>query len=269
MKPIQSISLNSIRNARELGGYPAADGRTVKKGVLLRTAALYGISDEDTCRLTDTYRLEHIIDLRMPMEIAGAADPAIKGAQYHHLDVLDEKALSDQGGDDFDLQSLDVVQLVAISEQSGMLNEYMYIGFLTSPFGKKAYSEFLDILLSADPDRAVLWHCTSGKDRTGLGAMLLLSALGVDESVIIDDYLLTNTFNAPRINATRQHLESKGYDPALIEKAVVMYDAVNGQYMKNVLAFLKKNYGSVTDFIRGELHKSLSEINSLKEKYLV
>lgn len=265
----QSIPLNSIHNARELGGYVTADGKRIREGVLLRTANLGRISDADIRLLTDTYRLQHIIDFRMVMEMNGAEDPQIEGAMYHHLNVIDLSKLPVQDVPEVDILSFDIVQMMEMAEQLGMLEENMYIGFLMHDEGKKAFREFFRILLSADPDRAVLWHCTSGKDRTGLAAMLLLSALGADEELIVEDYLLTNTYNAQRIAGTRQYIKSKGYDDALAEKAVIVFDAVDERFMRNAIAWLKKEYGSVVGYIRDGLQLSQEEIKSLKKKYLV
>ena len=264
-----SIHLNSISNARELGGYITADGKRIKNGLLLRTASLNGISDEDARLLTDVYRVQHIIDFRMTMEMTGAEDPPISGAQYHHLNVIDLSTLPVQDAPSVDIKKIDIVQMVKMSEQMGMLEENMYIGFLTAETGKKAYADFFRILLDTDPDRAVLWHCTSGKDRTGLAAMLLLSAFGVDEETVVSDYLLTNEYNAKRIAGTRQYLKARGCDEALIEKAVIVFDAVDERFMRNAIAYLKQEYGSVIGYIRDGLNLSKTDINSLKEKYLV
>ena len=269
MKLDRSIHLNSIRNARELGGYMTADGRRVKNGVLLRTASLNGISDEDVRLLTEVYRLEHIVDFRMDMELSGAEDPAIAGAEYHHLNVIDPSTFPAGEDNRVDVSSMDIVMSVEMSEKIGAFDGRMYIGFLANEAGKKAYSDFFRILLSADPDRAVLWHCTSGKDRTGLAAMLLLSAFEVDEEVIVDDYLLTNTFNAKRIEGTRAVLKAQGFDDAFIEKATLVFDAISERSMRAAIAYLKKEYGSVLGYIRDGLDISQEEIESLKDKYLM
>ena len=264
-----SIHLNSIKNARELGGYISADGRRIKNGVLLRTAMLNGISDEDVCLLTDVYRVQHIIDFRMAMEIAGAEDPTIGGSRYHHLNVIDPSTFPDPEDEDVDVGALDLAQSVAMSEQIGAFDGRMYIGFLSSSSGRQAYADFFRILLSADPDRAVLWHCTSGKDRTGLAAMLLLSALDVDEEMIIEDFLLTNTYNAKRIDKTRRLLKEQGFDDDFIEKAILVLDAISERTMRNTIAYLKKEYGSVVGYIRDGLKINQKEIDLLKEKYLI
>lgn len=268
MKLIQSIPLKSIKNARELGGYVTSDGSTIKHDLLLRTAGLNEATGEDICLLRDKYRLQHIIDFRLAMELRGADDPLIDGAEYHHLDVIDIAELMPEGEPAFDMSALDPVQLVELTLQSGMLNENMYIGFLTCDTGKKAFARFFRILLSAAPDRAVLWHCTNGKDRTGLAAMLLLSALGADEELIVRDYLLTNEYNAQRIAKTKQFFKLKGCDDAFTEKAVLVFDAVDERFMRSAIGFLKKEYGSVIGYIQNGLNISQEEINSIKEKYL-
>ncbi len=187
--------MNGVANSRELGGYMTADGRKIKHGLLLRTAKLYGISDEDICILKESYNLQHIIDFRMPMEMIGSNDPVIDGAEYHHLNVIDMSDFVSEDAPAVDFNSLDLIGVTQLTIQSGMLEENMYIGFLMSDYGKKAFSKFFHILIDADADRAVLWHCTGGKDRTGLAAMLLLSALGVSENDIMEDYRFLKIFD--------------------------------------------------------------------------
>lgn len=264
----QSIKVKSVRNARELGGYPSSDGRTIKSGVLLRTAKLDEMTSEDIQILKEHYRLGYIIDFRMTMEMANE-DPVIGDVYYAHLDVIDTAAFSSQNTANIDIKKLTLFQMVKLAEMTGMVDEKMYIFFLSSDMGKKAYGQFFRILLEASPDRAVLWHCTSGKDRTGLAAMLLLSALGVDEKVIIEDYLLSNEYNADKIASTKLYMKANGLDDAYAEKAALIYDKVDERFMQNALAYLKQTYGSVAGYIRDGLHITQDEINELKEKYLV
>lgn len=263
----QSIPLKSVANARELGGYQTVDGRTIRNGVLLRTANLNNITDEDICKLRDDFRLSDIIDFRMKMELTGYEDPEICGVTNTHLDVIDISEMSLPENQDIDINKLDLIQLVDICEQIGMLDEDMYIGFLMNDLGKKSFSRFFRILLAADPDRAVLWHCTSGKDRTGLAAMLLLAAFGVEESVIMDDYMLTNEYNAGRIEGTKKYLGARGCNVTLQEKAALVFDAVERRFMENAISFLNGKYGSVAGYIRTELNISDEEIAFLKDKY--
>ncbi len=265
----RSLPLRSVANARELGGYPACDGRHVRSGLLLRTAHLGDICAKDIGVLTDRYHVETVIDFRMEMEMKGFEDPAVDGVRYHHLDVIDLQMLPDiKGSEDIDFGRMNLAEMVRFSEMAGMMDERMYIGFLSNEKGKRAFERFFRILLDASPDRAVLWHCTGGKDRTGIAAMLLLSVFGSDEETILYDYLLTNRYNAARIAGTKQHLHAAGYDDAFCEKAVLLFDGVDERYMRRALAFLNQRYGSVLGYIRDELGISDDEMDTLRAKYL-
>ena len=266
-KQTVSLPLKSVKNARELGGYKTSDGKSVKHGLLLRTGKLDKITNEDITILRDRYRLGYIVDFRMPMELAGADDPVIDGVGYHHLDVIDPSVFGSTNTD-IDINSFDLIQVTELTIKSGMLNERMYIGFLESDSGKRAFSDFFTILLDTEPDRAVLWHCTSGKDRTGLAAMLLLSALGVDEKTVMEDFLLTNDYNAERIAATKRYLTDKNLEEDFIKKALLVFDSVDESFMSSAIAHLKKNYGSVEGYIINGLNINQNGLNILRNKYL-
>lgn len=267
MQQKQSVPLGSVRNARELGGYKTFDGKQVKKGLLLRTAKLNMISDEDINILRDEYSVGDIIDFRFDMEIHNEEDRDIDGAVYHHIDVMD---LSGLNSDSAPKEApMDLRTIVAMMDKIGMTDGSMYIGFLENEKGKRGFREFFRILLSASPDRAVLWHCTSGKDRTGLAAMLLLSALGVDEATIISDYLLTNIYNQNRIFGLKQTLIGQGFDDEFIGKAALVFDAVDESFMRKAIERLKQKYGSVTGYIQDGLDIKQEEIDLLKFKYLI
>ena len=256
MELMQSIPLDSIQNARELGGYTMTDGSVIKKGLLLRTAKLSGISNEDIDRLVNRYRVSDIVDFRNAFEMPGFEDPAIPGAVYHQTDVM---TLPDGLSDDdmaFDMNNVDFKQLIPM------------LDMIEGDKGVKGFGDWLRILLNADPDRAVLWHCTSGKDRTGLSAMLILSALGADEKLIMNDYLLTNTYNAKRIAGLRMILRQKGMDDESLKKAALAFEAVDELFMRRSLEHLNSAYGSVVGYIRNRLGLSESDIESLKAKYL-
>lgn len=85
----------------------------------------------------------------------------------------------------------------------------------------------------------------------------------------MEDFLLTNTYNAKRIEGTRAALQAQGFDDAFIEKAILVLDAISERTMRSAIAYLKQQYGSVVGYIRDGLHITPAEINSLKEKYLI
>ena len=98
--------------------------------------------------------------------------------------------------------------------------------------------------------------------------MLILSALGVDENTIMDDFLLTNTFNAELIESERQMLTEQGYSGEELDKLMKAMDEVDPQYMTNILGWLKENYGSVVGYITQELGVTEEQLETLRAKYL-
>ena len=281
------IGLAGVNNARELGGYPAADGRTVRHGVLLRTARLSGSTDDDLRRLKEVYRLAKIIDLRSDEEINGSPeiamftgstspdhDPTIEDVSYIHLPVLDmQKQMkeTDEWARKNGIYPISgLLQMLTVTMESGFVGDGLYIRFLEDDCGKLSYKQFFRELIGLDEGRAVLFHCTQGKDRTGVAAMLILSALGVPEEVIIEDYMMTNIYNSNRIAKERKMLEAlNGLSPEKIERYLMVMDKVSESTMTSVIAHLKEKYGSVKDFILTELEVSDTEIDMLKDKFLV
>ncbi len=261
------VELKSISNARELGGYMTSDGRMVKSGVLLRTGRLDYISDEDKSVLQNRYHVEDVIGFRMDMEIVKQQFP--DGAKYHHVQIIDTGRLDEKAAKRglFEMSPDEFLEFIKTAENLGIFGEKMYINFLENAVGQRGYREFFRILLESE--KAVLWHCTSGKDRTGLAAMLILSALGVKEDVIIQDYLLTNAYNAERIQKTRAYFLDKTNDSVTAEKAVLLIDGVSEKTMKNVLEHLKSKYDSVIGYMTDVLGITISEINFLREKFLI
>ena len=263
----QSIGLDSVGNARELGGYQTADGMKVRHGVLLRTAALNTISSADIEKLTKDYHLAVVADFRMSYEAAPKPDPEIDGVKYVNLRVIDE-ALFEQELEQKLAMEGDAAQRLKAIVDSGFASYDMYINFLSADSGKEAYTGFFRELKDLPEGRSLLFHCTQGKDRTGCAAMLILSALGVGEDVIMSDYMLTNTYNAELIAQQHEMLKSYGIPESDMERYMLVLDEVSPKTMEAVLAWLKENYGSPVGYIVKELGTTEDEIESLKAKFL-
>ena len=269
----QSLGLEGVGNARELGGYPTGDGRTVKWGAFLRTAALGGATEADIQKLRDDYHLAVVLDLRMTREIEAAPDPEIEGVENLHLGIIDEEAMAAARASltPEELEGLDTdnpVDRLRMYLKLGVIGENMYISFLSSGTGKAGYTRMFRELIELPEGEAMLFHCTQGKDRTGCAAMLILTALGVDEETILADYLLTNTFNASLIESERQTLIDAGIEGEELDTLMTTMDQVNVQYMINGLDWLKENYGSALNYITAELGVTGEEIELLRNKYL-
>ncbi|MBR3326216.1 MAG: tyrosine-protein phosphatase [Atopobiaceae bacterium] len=270
----QTIGLESVGNARQLGGYIGADGRAVRDGVLLRTASLAEASEADIERLKNTYHLAEVIDLRMSSEVASAPDPQIDGVKNLNLRIIDEEELakrraelSAEGTESTDAN--DKMGQLKLAFKLGIVGDQMYVNFLASKTGKEGYAKMFEELLALPEDKALLFHCTQGKDRTGCAAVLILSALGVDEDTIMADFQLTNVFNAERIEGERKKLTEAGMEGEELESYLCAMDQVDPQYMTNALDWIKENYGSVKGYLTEELGVSEDELAQLQKKFLI
>jgi len=269
----QSLGLTTVNNARELGGYTAADGRKVKKGTLLRTAALGDASEADIKKLRDDYHLGTVLDFRMSREVESKPDPEIEGVKNLNLRIIDEDALAEKAASltEKDLEGIDVndpIGKLRLAVKLGMIGDQMYVNFLSTQAGKDNYKKMFEELLALPDGKSLLFHCTQGKDRTGCGAMLILSALGVDEETIMKDFELTNTYNAKLIESERKELSDAGLKGEELETIMLAKDGVDPQCMLNALDWMKKTYGSVNGYTTQALGITEEQINTLKGKFL-
>ena len=257
-----------IDNARQLGGYTGADGRKVRQNVLIRTAGINDISDETAEKLASEYNVKYVVDFRMGYERDAAPDKEIPGAANEWISVYEpdmtDPVLVDmmnkmaEAGDDSFQKSIEYAK-------TGRLKD-LYTEILFSESGQKGYAKFFDILLD-NRDGAVLWHCTYGKDRTGVAAALILYALGVDEDVIMQDFLLTNEVYKNNIAYLEKELISRGCDEMVIGETQAMA-GVKGEYLTAALDAVKEKYGSIQVYIKNQLGVSDEETEQLRNMYL-
>ena len=268
---IQTIALPGVGNARELGGY-AIGGRHIKRNVLLRTAGLERATLEALDGLQNKYRVQTVIDFRMNAEKSSQPDPAIPGAENIHLPVLEQEdmlagvdpALIEKYAD----PNMDRMEMFDVAYESGMLNNQLYIQFLTGERGKAAFRGFFKALLELQEDRAILWHCTDGKDRTGCAAMLTLFVLGADRETVLEDYLLTNDYNAAKLDAIRRRIAPLNWPKKKVEALLFMSGGVSRVYMNNGINALVREYGTVEAYLAQALDVGKEEREALSRKLL-
>jgi protein-tyrosine phosphatase len=248
------LPLDGPTNFRDLGGYPAADGHRVRWGCLFRADSLYKLTERDMAYL-ERLGLASVCDLRGEAELDEEPNPlADRDAfQYRH-DAL--------GG-----------HAVQPSEWRRRF-ETGDLGDLDSTWLARSYCEMLDqcaatfqrIVTSFAEAGAlpVVFHCTAGKDRTGILAALLLSWLGVPRSVVLADYALTGHFTGGRDEDFAAQLRERGIDP----KKVMALFSSEPFLMEIALDRLEAEYGGADRYLREHAEVPAEALEALRRELL-
>ena len=116
----------------------------------------------------------------------------------------------------------------------------------------------------------MLWHCTAGKDRAGIGAVLIEEILGVSRQEIIEDYLLTNVHLEEDIRLLSAMVKKKERtDSPLADESLKYLFGADEEYILSFYREAEKKYGSMEDFLRGRLGVTDEDRAAMQEMYLV
>lgn len=254
-----SMSQNHIVNLRDIGGVSGLGGRTVKKNVLLRSGELWRLCEEDKRMLRDRYHLGLIADFRKQDEVTERPDDAIEGAVYHHIDVMEEIVGKSTGK--YDLEKTAGQQDVDSAMRS------LYREIVTDAGARRQYRYFLQLLLENPDGHAALFHCYAGKDRTGLGAALILGILGVSFEDMMWDYLLTNEQRAEENARIIEAEREKGASPEVVAALYKIY-GVDASYLEAARDEVMTRWGGFSSYVREGIGFSDEETAAFRKKYL-
>ena len=260
MKP-QLIGLQHAYNSRDLGGYVTTDGHHVKSGRLFRTALLHDLDDNDL-QLLNQLNVTKIIDFRDNAEVDRLPDRVPDSATYFHLPVFKE----DETG--ASLSTAKPLQRLAVDYQAGikwMLTAYH--DMVTIESAKAAYQEFFSQLLAAGEDEATIFHCTAGKDRTGVAAYVLLRILGISAEDAREDYLWTNVYSAARVRMRLKQVKAAAGNDVVAYNVRHMSAALP-QYLNTATRIVNQQYGGMQPFVREFLGLSNDDVATLRQLYL-
>lgn len=169
----RAVIIDGVENVRDLGGIPLPGGRRVRCGRYYRAAAMHRITALGIQQMCE-FGIKHVIDLRSKAEFSRNPDAfsADSGIQLHHIPMLD-----------FMNSNLADHSFVFPESMEDLYREILL----------RHQEEFWKVFeIFATAEEGVLFHCTAGKDRTGLTAMLLLGIVGAAQEDIVQDYALSN-----------------------------------------------------------------------------
>ena len=269
----QFLPVKGIVNARDLGGYTMLDGRIVESRRLLRAAHLADATDEDIRNL-ERLPVTVVIDFRKEQEKVGKVDREVPGARYVSLPVdpsgnamataTEEEKKKFSGQKKFDVKK--VIVFAAFNKKAQAVAREMYPTLLFDPDCQQQFARFFRLVLETE-NGAVLFHCTQGKDRTGIASALLLAALGADRETIVADFDATNRVYEKDVRKYSRRVKFWGGK----EEEVGVVKAFLGCNTENFIKALDRidqEFGSLQAYLKGPIGLTDADIQTLRERYL-
>jgi len=241
--PGASIPLDSLPNLRDLGGWRTADGPAVQYGMVYRSTALDKLSDDDARVLTERLGLRTVYDLRTAGEVETAPDRVPDGVRFVNLDVLADDAESSQAGTGDLLADPVAFEKELGGGQNAATYAKGYEEIVTLPSALDGYRRLYLGFLETE-NLAALFHCTTGKDRTGWAAAALLLLLGVSEDDVYRDFMLTNDQLLPQIQPVFDRFAAAGGDPDVL----LPFLGVQRSYLDTALESMRDQFGTIEGY---------------------
>jgi protein-tyrosine phosphatase len=254
-QPGAQIPIATLPNLRDLGGWPTTEGRRVRRGLLFRSTDLDRL-DADGEQAVERLGLRTVVDLRTVPEIQAHPDRLPAGAEQVVCDVM---------ADNHEAAPAQLHKVMASPKDAGrlfghgkaeVLFEHGYRDIVSLPSALTAFRRFFSTL-AAEDRRPVLFHCTTGKDRTGWAAAVTLTILGVPRDDIMQDYLLTNDQLLPALKPILDSFRAEGGDPAYLEPAL----GVRAEYLEAAFDEVRQRFGSMEGYLANGLgmHAAMQE----------
>ena len=258
----QLIGITSAHNARQLGGYQIGDQR-IKDNLLLRTAKISELSEEDSTLLSDKYKVQCIYDFRGKKESLSAPDVIPGKARYLSL-ALSFSGEESETDTKFENEEQMIGMLLQYADYPSVqaLCTSMYDVIFFEESSQEVYRQFFADLLTIKPeDGAVLWHCTQGKDRAGSASAMLLAALGADRELIMADFILSKDYYDPMTSKIKTETES--------QKTVInTLISANPAIFEATLNKVDEKYGSLRNYLTECIGVTPEMMNVLRDRYL-
>ncbi|KJR06311.1 tyrosine-protein phosphatase [Gordonia sihwensis] len=257
-----------LPNLRDLGGWVGVDGRPVRHGMLFRSTDFRSIVHDSSAvaEIAATLGLRTVYDLRSAGETEAMPDPVWADVAEVHLDVLADAqtavpanlatVLTDPAG---------VAEINRVLESGGAISTMAgtYRQMITLDSAKTGYRRFYEGLLGEDRSPA-LFHCTTGKDRTGWASASFLSLMGVARDDVFSDYLLTNDRLVPALAPVFEKFTAAGGDVDALRQVL----GVRPEYLEAAFDEVDRVHGGMEAYFAEALGIDSAAQSELRERFL-
>ncbi|HVI44055.1 MAG TPA: tyrosine-protein phosphatase [Chitinophaga sp.] len=242
------VRLQGAVNFRDVGGYTTKDGKKVAWGKVFRSADVSHLTDQDLQTLEQKH-IRTVIDFRGVKEAAMAPDRLPAGTGYE---------LCPAGSDSLPSGA----QIAAMIRQGNFMEKF----YGDSKYLGARYRSLFQKLLTLPEKEALMYHCTGGRDRTGMATALFLYALGVAQQTIEADFTASNVYLQPMYGRMFKGMQlATGMDVDSISKALELKPV----FLQSMFNAIIKDYGSVEAFFQKELGIGPEGLKTLKRKYTI
>lgn len=251
----RALPLEGGVNFRDLGGYATADGREVRRGLLYRSGTMTGLTAKDQAQLRQL-GIAVIADFRSTEE--RQREPTRwpeGGAPVRRLER------------DYDLEFGEVVAVLrdapdAASARAAFASFYRR---LPSQFADQYRAMFAELVAGNVP---LAFNCSAGKDRTGVAAALILTALGVPRETVTEDYLLSNRYYKPKPpTGDAQDDPTARLFARLPPEVTAVFMGVEAEFLDAAFAGMVEEYGSVEGYLERAIGLDAAARETLRQRY--
>lgn len=258
----RAIPIDGVLNTRDLGGLKTEDGRTVRKGQLIRSGE---IDDMGTggMSVVDDLGVTAIVDLRTQRE--ATADP-IEWPEGQGPDRYNFYVMENEAQDIEDMRKSIKSGEATVEETDGLF--FDAFGYIATDYTSELRG-VIDVLLSQPEGEAVLYHCSGGKDRTGVTTAVVLSALGVTREDIMADFMMSNELkdaDNKSVEMAAKINEQNG--TTMAPEAVWPSLGVREEYLEEFYKDVEADCGSMDAYLRDGLGLTQDDLTALRERYL-
>ncbi len=248
-----------VDNFRDLGGIQLTNGKVIRDHMIFRSGELHNLGERDKAEV-DKLGIDYVFDLRSFDEVEYKPDYVPQGAVYYNIPAVRTRGKMVVKPDS-------VVKMIptwlpsAVSR--GALRIKLKQLYRKFPFDNPAYRKIFEAM---DEGKKFLFHCTAGKDRTGVASMLILLALGADLDTVKQDYMLSNFYRVESNEKfVKQFAEYKHYKK--YRKILPMTGNVEMKYFDACYNKIIRKYGDVKTFLLKQYNVDEERINKWLQTY--
>ncbi|WP_121966817.1 tyrosine-protein phosphatase [Myroides sp. N17-2] len=251
------LKFKKVHNFRDMGGIRNKEGKQIVWGHFFRSGQLSKLKNSEYAKL-EAINVKTVIDLRTDKELAKKPDRVPAGVSYSNVQVYDDSE------DMFSKTKKEVLKgKITPVQADSLVMEFYKLYMLENP---QLVKGIVDQLF--DTDDAVLFHCSAGKDRTGMIGALVLSILEVDRETIISEYMLSNNYRAKEVESRLKLAKiGKVVYPKIDYQVIENFSWIKPIYIEAMFKGIEGKYGTMDSYITTGLGISKEKRQVYIDKY--